>query len=718
MSKRTASDGDKALPKHHCTIQAYLGDRYSEDDWVEPRCLLFSGNADNAKSLENLKVLRKMYIPDPPEKSSMGMPALRSASHLPKSQIHKSQRLSKAAYKFILHEAKEDDENDEEEEEVGEVGPSARSPKAMHLPGPSAKQRLATTFDDMATWFEQNPQNSSSQGHQDPTIENGMYLLNVQRTTTECIAMHLQKKEFPVIMSAWVASQLYVVADSPKTITESLPTSLYLAMKDYICIMQEEREAVERPQFEFPIPAWVRIKKDKYRGNLAQVFENLPNGAVMVLIGPQDFPYPMPQGFQMEQTLPEENSGCVLETILAGRVIAQGSSKALFMESSCYQRAGRSVKILLISASIESHAEITPADAAIFRAPPKSDSIQIGDYIEVLEGEHMGRHGIVNWFAKGDTSLWFRDILTADSTELDGTLGNLRKTLQFMEDKGYDIRPGDVVTVTCGLEYGTKGVVQSIDFPNTCLTLLCDRDYSIITVPIMFVIKVCNANLDSCKKDIGQEVFIIGGNRKGFRAVLYGLGPETCTVAVHSEQDTFSHQLSHSLVIQRMVHMVWKLGGLDVMQDPSLSVNPISSTHQAWTIDQFDIQDNNDARAEKIKDSGAAIKHYHIPTIYLSPAPPRKKNQDSCTLPVATLGCSSKIEENENISQGRWRALACYCQFHIPTFLALVTQTSQCWSSCDVEWTIGEGESWAVMSGSKQKIRLHCDTRTRALGGN
>ncbi|KAG1900032.1 uncharacterized protein F5891DRAFT_1189123 [Suillus fuscotomentosus] len=164
MSKRAASGGDEPPPKHHCTLQgnqalcdngawdilekflttsmlfsemndaleAYLGDRYSEDDWVEPRRLLFSGDADNAESLKNLRVIRKMYILDSPAKSSMGIPGSRAVGRLPKSQIHKSRRLSKAAYKFILHEAEEDDEDEEEEEEVGEVGLSVQSPKATH----------------------------------------------------------------------------------------------------------------------------------------------------------------------------------------------------------------------------------------------------------------------------------------------------------------------------------------------------------------------------------------------------------------------------------------------------------------------------------------------------------------------------------------------------------------------------------------------------------
>jgi hypothetical protein len=63
-------------------------------------------------------------------------------------------------------------------------------------------------------------------------------------------------------------------------------------------------------------------------------------------------------------------------------------------------------------------------------------------------------------------------------------------------------------------------------------------DFLQVEVPISFVIKVRNASLDSFKKDIGQEVFIIGGDRKGYRATLYSFTSENCIVAVHGQQRT------------------------------------------------------------------------------------------------------------------------------------------------------------------------------------
>jgi hypothetical protein len=50
-----------------------------------------------------------------------------------------------------------------------------------------------------------------------------------------------------------------------------------------------------------------------------------------------------------------------------------------------------------------------------------------------------------------------------------------------MQDRGYDVKAGDVVKVARGPEYLTKGVVRSVDFPNTHLTLLAETDHSLVS---------------------------------------------------------------------------------------------------------------------------------------------------------------------------------------------------------------------------------------------
>ncbi|KAG2028666.1 hypothetical protein BDR03DRAFT_988281, partial [Suillus americanus] len=88
-----------------------------------------------------------------------------------------------------------------------------------------------------------------------------------------------------------------------------------------------------------------------------------------------------------------------------------------------------------------------------FEPPSNSDSIEIRDYIQVVDGEHTGRHGTMDWFSKGDTNLWFRDIFTANNVKssLSSILvpvtmvqwTDLAQTILFTKERGYDVKPGD-----------------------------------------------------------------------------------------------------------------------------------------------------------------------------------------------------------------------------------------------------------------------------------
>ncbi|KAG1836179.1 hypothetical protein DFJ58DRAFT_847121 [Suillus subalutaceus] len=849
--QRTA-EGDDALPPALYDAAAWdiltqflTSSIYHEDDWVEPRRLLFSGDGNDAESLRNLKLLKVKtngsLSSSPVRKLLMRPKATNSTSKIGEeemesvdghSRIRKSYKQPKTKNSFILDMAKVGDDDEEEEgEEEGEEGygdgTSVGSVMVTRLARPLATQKLAATFDDMATRFEQN-QRCSSQGCENATHgvpEARMYLVHVQRTTTEYVTSHLRKKGFPVTVSAWAAGQLYVVADSPKTVAKSLPLSLYLAVKQYTLVTEEERGAVERSQSEFPNPAWVRVKNGPYRGDTALVFEQLPNGIVAILIVSRDMPYAMPgrtRALVEQSRLPKNKT--VSDVIHDDQVLHLESGwDRIFMKETViafsmqFLRVGDSVRVVTGSLRGELGKVVstdhTVGSNTVFRVgdtvrivagsyfgleghiiqmredichvcqygtneeievskyyldgrplthtltsrlptqqyfePYESDSIQIGDYIEVQGGKHKGRHGIVDWCAKGDTDIWFKDIFTSNNVELSSISVpaamvqqmDITKTIQYTKERGYDVRPGDVVTVVRGPEYEVKGVVQHIK------------------VPIGFVMK----------KETGKEVFIISGDRKGSQGMLHSVGLETCIVAVYGQKrielklyevatrygvrlnrvmlegpdmtsfcemrkrsflapppcsitppvetlpSSSSASMTGPIPSSSNVWSSWSAhpGGVDAAQDPLLSIQPSSSTLQPWSVDKNDTQDSNDATAEKLRDSGplpwlrefsslfrkyhamlkvspsfdgslskqfvstscpdpfcgdngpapedfvaafctsngagAAMKHYHIPARYLSPAPPRKKNQECLILDgphrglIRTLvSCSAK----------------------------------------------------------------------------
>ncbi|KAG1866329.1 hypothetical protein C8R48DRAFT_672090 [Suillus tomentosus] len=287
------------------------------------------------------------------------------------------------------------------------------------------------------------------------------------------------------------------------------------------------------------------------------------------------------------------------------------------------------------------------------------ESLQVGDYIKVLFGEHIGKCRVVAWFPAGETQLWlqYANPWTKDDTGYNsGTpifqvpttfvwRTGLSQTLKYTKEKGYDVRPGDV-----------------------------------IDVPIDFMMKIRNISLDSFKDVIGQEVFVIGGDRKGYRATLYSIGSESCTVAVHGQAHT---ECKHQDVATRFTtpppDPVPSGSSSSTSADPSLSSSTwtnwctsfmnINTTHDPSSTD---MQDNISAGTNQPKDNvfrvslsfmggrlhkqfvsmacpdpfcsangpapedcvavfctssntGAAIQHYHIHAKDLSPAPPCKK---------------------------------------------------------------------------------------------
>ncbi|KAG2119466.1 uncharacterized protein F5147DRAFT_647424 [Suillus discolor] len=464
------------------TLVAYLGDRYSADDWVEPRRLLFSGDADNNKSLRNLSALWKRYIPDPPEKSSVRMSASRKHAHLPSSHIRKSHKPSDAVRMFISHEAEvgEEEEEEEEEEEGYGDGTSVQSPKVTCLPGPSAKQRLAVTFDEMATHFEQNPA-SSSESLQAPShraIESRMYLLHVQRAVTEYIAEYLQRKQFSVTVSAWLAGQLYVVADSPKSITDTLPSSLYHAVKQYLRIMEEEREAVKRSQVVLPTQRGL-LKKTIIEFSMqflrAGDWARVTNGALRGELGRVILTDHACGSMGLEITFdrhPDEIELCLQDiehVFRVGDTIRVVAGSYLGLEGYVLKMCGEAFHVEVSKYYLDQHPLRHMINSQLpvqqhLAPPPEYDTIEIGDFIQVLGGEHIGKCGIIDWISKGESNLWFRDIITPDDTE-SGLSSisvptslvqrmDLAQTIQYTRERGYDVRPGDTVTVACGPEYG------------------------------------------------------------------------------------------------------------------------------------------------------------------------------------------------------------------------------------------------------------------------
>ncbi|KAG1779355.1 hypothetical protein EV702DRAFT_1195318 [Suillus placidus] len=506
-------------------------------------------------------------------------------------------------------------------------------------------------------------------------IQSRMYLLLVYRTSTRYIAEHLRSKGFPVIVSLWAQGQLYVVSDSPRTISLSLPTSLRPSVKEYIYISDEEREAVERARLTLPSPAWVRIKtrtRNKYSGIIGYVFKEseenddfvkgsvalfdlarLPTGKFTTDIirdgkvvgwaykGEQYYmglllkkfhryllelivaPHPDDIRLHLQarwdthfvkntelafsmQFLREGDAARVLTGEVCseiGQVIStdhvfgslrlkinvNGLRREIDLRVRDIERVlwvGDAVRVVAGSyLGLEGHIigmsdeifdicqentkeEIQVSKYYLYRRPlrhalqaqlllqllqvveppPKHDPIEVGDHVEVFTGEHQGKSGIVEWFPVGSTTLFLQDAkLDVTADDMEGPLPiqvpaamvqrtRLTPTIKYTKDRGFDVKPGDFVSVVRGPEYQTTGLVHSVDFPAARIKIRSASDHSLIEVPIRFAMMLCKESTDEFKSVIGREVFIIGGDLKGYRATLYSVGSDTCTVAVHGQR--------------------------------------------------------------------------------------------------------------------------------------------------------------------------------------
>ncbi|KAG2112352.1 uncharacterized protein F5147DRAFT_771418 [Suillus discolor] len=599
-------------------------------------------------------------------------------------------------------EGSDDEDRDEydslrDTEEEDDSGPSTRSPNVTCLLGPAAKHTLATAINDIMDKYTLNMFSLSNRrlrqtaAWSPETIQSRMYLLLIYRTSTSYIAKHLRRKGFPITVSLWAQGQLYVVSDSPRTISLFLPISLRPSVKEYLYISDEEHEAVKCARLTLPSPAWVKIKTSthhKYHGAIGYVFEESEenDNFMKVLIPPRDFPYPMPQGsvalfdlahpltgklttdiichgkvvrwtykgeqyymglllkkfhryllelvvvphpddiwlhlqsgwdthfvkntelaFSM-QFLREGDAARVLtgevhseisEVIsmdhvfgsmwlkintnglqreidlrvwdvervfwvgdavrvvvgsylgLEGHII--GMSDEIFdvcQEDTKEEPVDSSIEVLPGSSSFETHAASTAGTATTSScgAFPEHDPFEVGDYVQVFEGEYLGKSGIVEWFPTGSTILFLRDAdldMNVDNMEgpplVQVPVAMVQQTclppiIEYTKDRGYDVKPGDFMSVVHGPEFWTTGFVHSVDFPTARMKIQSSSDYSLIEVPIRFAIMLRKKSVDEFKSVIGREVFIIRGDLKGYRATLYSIASDTCTVAIHGQR--------------------------------------------------------------------------------------------------------------------------------------------------------------------------------------
>lgn len=244
------------------------------------------------------------------------------------------------------------------------------------------------------------------------------------------------------------------MADSPKTIADTLPSSLYLAVKQYSRITEEEREAVERSQVALPNPAWVRIKHGKHKGDIGRVFKSV-NDVTEVLCPARDFPYSMPRGCRAlveRSRLPKNHS--VSDIILNDEVVGWTYKGASYYKGLLLKKFRREDLELLASPhadAIQLHLE-SGWDTTFLKKTIVEFSMQFlraGDWARVTNGSLRGELGRV---ISTDHSCGSVGLEIA----FDGCPDEIEVRLQDVERV---FRVGDTVRVVAGPYLGLEGYI-------------------------------------------------------------------------------------------------------------------------------------------------------------------------------------------------------------------------------------------------------------------
>ncbi|KAI6136004.1 hypothetical protein F5141DRAFT_1059265 [Pisolithus sp. B1] len=217
-------------------------------------------------------------------------------------------------------------------------------------------------------------------------------------------------------------------------------------------------------------------------------------------------------------------------------------------------------------------------------------------------------------------------------------------TLQFSKERGYDVTVGNHVQVAHGPAVARHLTVLSEDGPWH-------------DVPISSCVKLQDYSLRDIECQVGHEVWIISGPKKGYRGTLQLVGRTTCEVAIHSG----IMQLKHTAVITKsgmllsgipldptqmvaFIELHWTSFIWTVLSpchttpppsiaDPSVEPGPSTSAYDPWVVHPDDVtsQHSNETEQQHVDYVSANVKHHFIPVRDLTPANPMSTGQ-SCLI--------------------------------------------------------------------------------------
>ncbi|KAI6094696.1 hypothetical protein EV401DRAFT_2084192 [Pisolithus croceorrhizus] len=172
--------------------------------------------------------------------------------------------------------------------------------------------------------------------------------------------------------------------------------------------------------------------------------------------------------------------------------------------------------------------------------PLSEDEALLGNIVQVHRGPYASQTGIIEWISPNGKVWMFncRKGKGKEDSERDPTpsqsmvamnasdlhIERAPSTLTLSKDKGCNIAVGDTVEVARGQWRHSQGIVKAVDLIKASLDFMHLEDGIQISIPIMFSHKVKEHFDYGLSKFVSRDVWVIGGDKKGTRAMLRSLG--------------------------------------------------------------------------------------------------------------------------------------------------------------------------------------------------
>ncbi|KAI6007487.1 hypothetical protein EDC04DRAFT_2611371 [Pisolithus marmoratus] len=266
--------------------------------------------------------------------------------------------------------------------------------------------------------------------------------------------------------------------------------------------------------------------KGPYKGDIGFVKRSYPTNVILI-VAPRECPYDLPEQHG------EKSLFSILAQIRCSRNLEQRAQWQLSLFLPTDERSEGDVNAMgnTIHCAIQELHRVFNTGQAVRIILEVSD---------LLLEAHMPDHVCSLATGHTDTRICLPEpadvVLPGDTVNVSqGAYKGTEAPIEWMSVNGFDICVGDDVEVARGKWFRSRGTVQMVHFDNAYLDFVCDTYGQKISVPITFCHKVAEHSGLLLSQWIGQDVWVIHGEKKGYQGTLRTLRRDISCVALQGQ---------------------------------------------------------------------------------------------------------------------------------------------------------------------------------------